>query len=95
MSHRGAEVNLLLIGLGVPPVVEATMAHSQQVLAAMAPWSNGTSLANFAPSSDPVVVARKYDAPTLARLGTLAATYDPNCVIAAANGVRAACVQRR
>ena len=83
LSHRDAAYSLLTIGLGVPPVVDAVMAHSQALRAAMGPWSTGGNLPNFAASADPAELARKYDAATLARLGTLAATYDPHEVLAA------------
>ncbi len=90
VCHRDAAFTLAAIGIAAPPVGEATLAHADELMAAMAPWSDGRSQANFAASGDPAAVARKYDAPTLARLATLADTYDPRGVIAAARGVRAA-----
>ena len=63
-------------------------------MSAMFPWSNGACVPNFGASADPAAVARNYDAPTLARLGSLARTYDPHSIIAAAHAVRAATAVR-
>jgi FAD/FMN-containing dehydrogenase len=87
VCHRDAAYCLTAIGLaGTRPA---------DVVAAVGPWSTGGRLPNFAVSADPAEVARAYDAPTLTRLSTLVATYDPHGVIAAAAPVRLAVLQDR
>jgi hypothetical protein len=49
-------------------------------------------LPNFGSWSTPADVAVQYAPETLARLATLAATYDPRGVLADGNVLRAACV---
>jgi hypothetical protein len=90
VCHRDAAFTLLTIGLSIPPLIEATDAHGRQLMSAMSPWSTGANLPNFAASADPRQVARNYDAATLSRLGSLARSYDPQSIIAAAAVVRAA-----
>lgn len=92
VSYRDAAFSLILIGIGVPPVVEPTRANAAAILGALAPWCTGGLLPNFAASEDPAVIARKYDAGTLARLATLAATFDPHGVLRAARPIRQACM---
>ncbi|WP_375492098.1 FAD-binding oxidoreductase [uncultured Jatrophihabitans sp.] len=81
-SFRDAAYSLLTIGIAAPPVVDATHASSAAILAALAPWSDGSCLPNFHATSDPGQIKRKYDPATLARLATLATTYDPHGVVA-------------
>ncbi|TQS42250.1 FAD-binding oxidoreductase [Cryptosporangium phraense] len=94
-GHRDAAYNLVTIGLGVPPVVAAAAAHGTALLAALGPWTTGGCLPNFTASADPSIVRRKYDDETLTRLATLATTYDPHGVIAAAHPIHAACLLSR
>ncbi|MGN6609121.1 MAG: FAD-binding oxidoreductase, partial [Jatrophihabitans sp.] len=89
-SHRDAAYSLLTIGIAAPPVAAATRAHAAATMAALAPFGDGACLPNFQASADPDAVARKYGAATLARLGELVASYDPDGVLAQADGVRAA-----
>ncbi|GAA4553287.1 FAD-binding oxidoreductase [Pseudonocardia xishanensis] len=91
VGHRDAAYCLSAIGIAAPP----TRPHGRALLAAVAPWSTGGRLPNFAASADPAEVARAYDPMTLSRLSTLVATYDPHGVIAAAAPVRAAVMQDR
>jgi len=91
VSHRGAAFCLSSIGIAAPP----TRPHGRALMAAVAPWSTGGRLPNFAASAEPAEVARAYDPGTLSRLSTLVATYDPHGVIAAAAPVRAAVMQDR
>ncbi|GAA0282618.1 FAD-binding oxidoreductase [Cryptosporangium japonicum] len=91
-DHRDAAYTVQTIGLGVPPVVDAANGHGAALLHALAPWTTGGCLPNFAVSTEPADVARKYGAETLTRLATLATTYDPDGVIAAAQPVHAACL---
>ncbi|GGM18198.1 FAD-binding oxidoreductase [Nakamurella endophytica] len=91
-DQRDGQFALMAIGLAVPPVAAAVRAHGGALLDALAPWSTGGCLPNFAASADPAEVARKYGRDTLRRLATLAATYDPHGVLAAARPVRQACL---
>ncbi|SHN32244.1 FAD-binding oxidoreductase [Cryptosporangium aurantiacum] len=91
-NHRHAAYTVQTIGIGAPPVVEAVTAHGDALLSALGPWSVEGCLPNFVASHDPAEVARKYDAETLTRLATLAATYDARGVIAAAQPIHAACL---
>ena len=89
VCHRDAAYTLLTIGIAAGPGAGATAANAAAVLAAMGPWSDGSSQPNFAASNDPADVARNYDPATLARLATLVATYDPDGVLTAARGLTA------
>jgi len=82
----------LAVELLVPPLMAATTASAELVMSTLAPWSSDASLPNFAATGDPVRIARNYDTATLARLGTLSATYDPQGVLAVGRLVRAACL---
>jgi hypothetical protein len=75
VCHRDAAVSVFAVGLGVPPLVDAARAAAATVADALAPWSDGRTLANFTggPSA--------YDAPTLARLLEIAERYDPAHVL--------------
>lgn len=77
ISHRAAAFSLLTVGIAVEPgVVE----HSDAVVQALAPWSTGGLLPNFAGTRG--CAAAVYDAPTLARLRAVVAQYDPAGVLA-------------
>ena len=88
VSHRDLAFTLLTIGLAIPPLTDAVTTHGNRLLATMSRWSNGGCLPNFAAADDPAAVARNYDPATLDRLGSLARTYDPQSVIAAAAALR-------
>ncbi|MBY6675447.1 FAD-binding oxidoreductase [Rhodococcus sp. BP-332] len=75
--HREAAYSLLCIGVLAPPVADAVIAHGEAVVEALAPWSTGGSLPNFAASDDPAHLARVYDEDTRAWLGALAEQHDP------------------
>lgn len=90
VCHRDAAYSLLTIGIAAPPVVEATARHAGELMAAMEPWSGGIATPNFGATSDPALVARRYDPATLSRLVTLSASYDPRVRMAASHPVRAA-----
>ncbi len=59
----------------------AVEAHAAAVIDAMAPWSRGRQLPNFAPASDAGRLARCYDDDTLHQLAALAERYDPRGVL--------------
>jgi hypothetical protein len=86
--QRDAAFSLCTIGVLAPPVAEAVPAHATALAAALEPWSTGGRLPNFAPSPDPAVNDRCYDAPTRAHLATLAAQHDPRGVLAVGQVVR-------
>lgn len=90
VCHREAAYSLLTIGIAAPPIVEATAGHAAAVMDALQPWSGGISGPNFGATTDPTLVALKYDMAALTRLATLTASYDPNARMAASHPVRAA-----
>lgn len=73
--HRNAEFTLTTIGVPDPDGAVAT--HACAVIDAMAPWSTGGQLPNFAPAPDPARLARCYDEDTLYWLAALAERHDP------------------
>lgn len=75
--HRAAAYSLLTVGVpGTPGMLD----HAASVVRALAPWTTGGMLPNFAPAADGA--ARCYDASTLARLRAAIRTYDPQGVMA-------------
>jgi FAD/FMN-containing dehydrogenase len=86
--HRDAGWSVLAIGVLAPPVAAAVPAHGAAVVAAVAPWSTGGVLPNFAPSADPELNARAYDEDTVAWLGALADRLDPAGVLRVGQVVR-------
>jgi FAD/FMN-containing dehydrogenase len=79
--HRDAAFSVTTIGALVPELADALPAHARAVLAAVAPWSTGWQLPNFAPASDPARLARCYDEDTLYWLAALGERYDPAGVL--------------
>ncbi|WP_210481549.1 FAD-binding oxidoreductase [Naasia sp. SYSU D00948] len=90
LSYRDSAYTFLTIGIKAGPGAEATVANAEQIGGALAPWSTGHAMPNWAPSGKPEDVARTYDRETLTRLVTLSATYDPKSVIRAARPMREA-----
>jgi hypothetical protein len=78
--HRDAAFAAQTVGV-LTPSTAAVPAHSKAVLAALAPWSTGGELPNFAPSNDPVRQARCYTEDTRCWLAALAERYDPAGVL--------------
>lgn len=91
VSHRDAAFHLLVSGLPAA----ACDARSDRLLESLQPWSSGATQPGFVAASRPEQVLTSYDAPALARLGKLAADYDPLGVIAAAHPVRGTVPVRR
>ncbi len=79
--HRDAAFTVTTIGALVPPIAEMVPAHAAAVVQALAPWSTGGQLPNFAASADPARLARCYDEDTLYWLAALAERYDPAGVL--------------
>lgn len=75
--HRGAGFGVTAIGVLMPPIAETVRAHGAALVDALAPWSTGGQLPNFAPSDDAARAARVYDEDTLHWLAALAERYDP------------------
>lgn len=87
LCHRDAVFTVLTIGLAVPGAPDAGAA-GDALLDALAPWTTGGALPNFAGGDDPQRFARCYDAATLTRLRTLGDRYDPHRVLATGRVVR-------
>jgi FAD binding domain len=79
--HRDAAFALTTVGALVPPIAELVPDHAARVVAAVAPWSTGGALPNFAPSTDPARRTRCYDEDTLYWLAALAERHDPAGVL--------------
>lgn len=75
--HRDAGLGVTAIGVLMPPIAETVRAHGAALVDALAPWSTGGQLPNFAPSDDSGRAARVYDEDTLHWLAALAERYDP------------------
>lgn len=89
LCHRDAAFTLATIGALIPELAEAVPAHAAAVLAALAPWSTGGQLPNFAPSTDSERAARVYGEDTRHWLAALADRYDPAGVFRTGQVVRA------
>ena len=92
--HRNGAFALTVIGLAAGPAAEPTAAHADALVRALAPWSTGGLLPNLAASENPAATRRRYDQPTLTRLATLIAAYDPQAVLRAGGAIREACDRR-
>ncbi|GAB2487031.1 FAD-binding oxidoreductase [Jatrophihabitans fulvus] len=88
VGFRDGEYSLLTIGLGVPPAVGAVAAHARGLTDALAPWSTGFRMPNFAPGTDGAWLRSVHDAPTLHRLARAAEAYDPDATIAGCQHLR-------
>jgi hypothetical protein len=80
--HRDAAFALTTVGVTAQPDPAAVSTQAQALIAAMAPWSTGGQLPNFAMSLDPERPARVYAENTRAWLSALAEQYDPAHVLA-------------
>ncbi|AQA01378.1 FAD-linked oxidase [Mycobacterium sp. MS1601] len=78
--HRDAAFALATIGALAPEIAGLVPAHAATVIAAVAPWSTGGALPNFAPATGQERLARCYDEDTLYWLSALAQRYDPSGV---------------
>lgn len=86
--HRDAAFALTTIGVAAPEIVETVAGHASAVTQAVAPWSTGGQLPNFAPSYDPARPSRVYSEDTLHWLAALADRYDPAGVLATGQVIR-------
>lgn len=79
--HRAAAFGLATIAVPVPPIAELVAAQTDAVVAALAPWSTGGQMPNFAASDDPGRAARAYSEDAYHWLAALAQRYDPAGVL--------------
>ncbi|MBX7434916.1 FAD-binding oxidoreductase [Mycobacterium sp. Y57] len=86
--QRDAAFSLAVIGAPMPDTAEFVAEHARGVVAAVAPWSTGGQMPNFAPSHDPARPARVYTEDTRHWLAALAERYDPARVFATGQVVR-------
>lgn len=86
--HRNAAFALTTIGVSAPEIAAMVVGHAKAVTQAVAPWSSGGQMPNFAPSYDPERPARVYSEDTLHWLAALAERYDPARVFATGQVIR-------
>jgi FAD/FMN-containing dehydrogenase len=86
--HRNAAYSLATIGVPAPEIAAKVSDHAAAVVAAVAPWSTGGQMPNFAPSYDTGRPARVYSEDTLHWLAALADRYDPAGVLATGQVIR-------
>ncbi|GFM18791.1 MULTISPECIES: FAD-binding oxidoreductase [Mycobacteriaceae] len=86
--HRNAAYALTVIGAPMPDTATMVAEHAAAVAAAVAPWSTGGQMPNFAPSYDPARPSRVYNDDTRHWLAALADRYDPARVLATGQVVR-------
>lgn len=79
--HRNAAYSLSVIGVLAGPIGDHVEAHAAELVEAMAPWSTGGQLPNFAASADPGRPSRCYNEDALHWLKALAKRYDPASVM--------------
>ncbi len=88
--HRDAAFALTVIGALIPEIAAMVVEHAAGVVAALAPWSTGGQMPNFAPSYDPARPSRVYSEDTRHWLAALADRYDPARVLATGQVIRTA-----
>ena len=86
--HRNARYAVTVIGVPMGPDAALVAAQAGALTRALAPWSTGGLLPNFAPAADPERMARVYDEDTRHWLAALADRYDPDGVLNAGQVVR-------
>ncbi|MBV5245495.1 MULTISPECIES: FAD-binding oxidoreductase [Mycolicibacterium] len=86
--HRNAAFSLAVIGVPAPEIADMVIAHAGAVTGAVAPWSTGGQMPNFAPSYDPARPSRVYTDDTLHWLAGLADRYDPARTLATGQVIR-------
>lgn len=79
--HRNAAYSLSVIGVLAPQAGEVVVGHAAHLVNAMAPWSTGGQMPNFAASADPGRPSRCYNEGALHWLRALATRYDPAAVM--------------
>ena len=88
--HRDAAFSLLSIGIAAPQALPAVLANADAIVTAIAPWTHPGTLPNFGGAATAASVGGHYDGQVLHRLATLAASYDPDAVLARSHPVREA-----
>lgn len=89
-ASRDAAFSLHSVGLAVPPVRAAALAHGTALVEAMAPWSTGGRLPNFATRTDAAWYRATYGDAGVARLRAVVEAHDPNTVLTGSRALRAA-----
>lgn len=89
-AQRDAAFSVHTVGLGVPPVREAAIAHGQALVAALEPWATGGLLPNFGTRSDAAWYRAAYGEAGVARLREVVLAHDPGAVLAGSRALRAA-----
>jgi FAD binding domain len=89
-SHRSARFSVLTVGMAMDHLSAAvSLAHADQVFAALRPWDTGGVWPNFGVPHDAISARRSYDERTLRRLREIVDTYDPLGVLQAGAYTRA------
>ena len=88
--QRDAAFSLFCVGLAIPPLREAVTAHGRALVAALAPWSTGGLMPNFAPREDAAWYRSVYGEAGVARLREVVLAHDPQNVLAGSRVLRAA-----
>lgn len=88
--HREAGWTVHTVGLAVPPVREAAEAHGSALVQALAPWSTGGLLPNFATRADAAWYRAAYGEAGVARLREVVLAHDPGNVVTGGRALRAA-----
>lgn len=86
--HRNAAYAVTTIGVLAGPSAALVPAQAAALARALAPWSTGGLMPNFAPSDDPARMVRVYDEDTREWLAALADQYDPQGVFRTGQVVR-------
>lgn len=86
--HRDATHAVTIIGVPVPPVADAVRTQAAALADALAPWSTGGQMPNFAPSDDVGRATRVYDEDTRYWLAALGDRHDPAGVFRCGQVVR-------
>ncbi len=86
--HRNAAYAVTTIGVLAGPTAQLVPAQAGALGRALAPWSTGGLMPNFAPSADSARMARVYDEDTRHWLAALADRHDPDGVFRTGQVVR-------
>lgn len=84
VAGRDGAFSVTAIAPAPPPLAAVAPAVAGGVVAALQPWSTGSSLVNFVGSADPEALRRAWPAETLERLADVKAWVDPDAVFGAA-----------
>ncbi len=80
VAGRDGAYSVAVVAPAPPPMVAAAHAATSRVVAALEPWSTGTSLVNFAGHGGSLAASRAWTPDVLERLRRVKATVDPRNV---------------